>query len=227
MGKRTAKYRTILADPPWESGLTGLYQSRRLRLSKHVYPLMPLKDIMALPVESWAEEGCHLWLWTINSRPFFHEALHVMEAWGFTFLAPIHWVKPSGLGNYFIHRTQTLLFGYYRKCQFHKERYKPNVIMAKAGRHSEKPVESYELIESISDEPRLELFARAKRSGWDVWGNEVKNDIDIQREEHTIVALQHVRYRLRRPSLGGSGRGAEMARTVEGALPSDEDGGHN
>ena len=99
---------------------------------------------------------------------------------GFKYHAPIHWKKPSGCGNYFIHLTQTLLFAYKERCIFNKARYKPNFFETSIPkRHSEKPIESYKYIESISDEPRLELFARNKRQGWDVWGNEVENDIDL------------------------------------------------
>jgi len=176
------KYRTILADPPWDIGMTGLYKIRKLRPVKLVYPTMTIEEICKLPVNDLAEEGCHLWLWTTNSH--LRKAFDVMEAWGFKYLAPITWVKPSGLGNYFIHKTQHILFGYKNKCQFNKERYKPNVFEAKPLKHSQKPEESYQLIESISEPPYLELFARQKRKTlfnetWDVWGNEVESDIEL------------------------------------------------
>ncbi len=102
---------------------------------------------------------------------------------------PLGWVKPSGCGNYFIHRTQTILFGYKEKCIFPKARYIPNVIFANEGKHSQKPKESYDLIESVSLEPRLELFARPVTSmfpkipGWHVWGNEVEPDISLTQGE--------------------------------------------
>ena len=122
-----------------------------------------------------ADIGCHLWLWTANSH--LPAGFEVMKAWGFKYLAPIHWVKPSGVGNWFIHRTQTLLFGYKASCRFPLGRYKPNVFFTNdPKRHSQKPEESYALIESISPPSRLELFARVKRTGWDCWGNEVESD---------------------------------------------------
>lgn len=46
-------------------------------------------------------------------------------------------------------------------------------------RHSEKPEETYRLIEDVSSEPRLELFARRRRPGWHVWGNEIANDVEM------------------------------------------------
>ena len=59
-------------------------------------------------------------------------------------------------------------------------------LKGKVTNHSTKPIEAYELIESLSPKPRIELFARSlspmfpKRLGWDVWGNEVESDIDLQ-----------------------------------------------
>ncbi|MBI3464112.1 MAG: hypothetical protein HY000_13805 [Planctomycetes bacterium] len=106
-----------------------------------------------------------------------------MAAWGFKFLAPVTWVKPSGVGAWFVHRTQTLLFGYRGRLRM-RSRYRPTVLFAGCPtKHSRKPEESYRLIETVSDGPRLELFARPwtplwpKRIGWDVWGEEVESDV--------------------------------------------------
>jgi len=172
------KYLTIVADPPWEERLSGKYRNYNLR-RKLDYPTMGIAEICALPIGGIAEDGCHLWLWTTNQ--FLHAGFHVMDAWGFKYLSPITWVKPSGVGNYFISVTQTLLFGYKCKCVFPLERYKPTVISTGLPKkHSQKPEAFYELIESISPPPRLELFARNKRDGWDCWGNEVESDIELE-----------------------------------------------
>lgn len=166
------KYRTILADPPWATGLTGLQQTRNFKPSKLIYPTMPIADIKALPIGDLAEEGCHLWLWVTNSH--LRAGFDVMSAWGFKYLAPITCVKPSGLGNWFVHRTIHILFGYRGKCQFNLARWKPTVLFIPTPtKHSRKPEEGYQLIESISDAPRLELFARKKREGWDSVGLDI------------------------------------------------------
>jgi N6-adenosine-specific RNA methylase IME4 len=186
-------YRTILADPPWRQTLMG---KRRRARDPHIaqalpYSTMSLESIKSLPVGDLAAIDCHLWLWTTNE--FLRAGFEVLEAWGFKYLAPIHWIKPSGCGNYFIHRTQTMLFGYKGKCLFPRARYVPNVIFANEGEHSQKPKESYELIESVSAEPRLELFARPvtpmfpKIAGWDVWGNEVESDLVLTKGEATAI----------------------------------------
>jgi N6-adenosine-specific RNA methylase IME4 len=49
----------------------------------------------------------------------------------------------------------------------------PSVIQAPRREHSRKPDETYELIERMYPElPKIELFARAGREGWDAWGNQ-------------------------------------------------------
>jgi len=103
-----------------------------------------------------------------------------MKAWGFTYLAPVTWVKPSGFGAYFAHRTQTVLFGYFRRCDFPLARYQPTVLFANPHGHSAKPEAFIDFVETISPEPRVELFARRHRLGWDVWGNESANTATLE-----------------------------------------------
>jgi N6-adenosine-specific RNA methylase IME4 len=149
---------------------------------------MTVAQLVALPVADIAAVGAHLWLWTTNA--FLRQGFEVMEAWGFKYLAPITWVKPSGVGNYFVHRTQTVLFGYRQKCLFPAARYRPTVFTttaARPGKHSEKPGEAFDLIESISPGPRLEMFARSHRLGWDVWGNESGDNTPLARDKSTSI----------------------------------------
>lgn len=173
-------YRCVLADPPWPLALAGQRKRKKEGRKPETlpYPTMTVEEIAALPVATFAAQACHLWLWTTNQH--LEAGFQVMRAWGFTYLAPIHWIKPSGQGNWFIHRTQTLLFGYRESCRFPMNRYMPNVIeTGDPVRHSQKPDAAYRFIEAISPRPWLELFARQKRVGWDVWGNEVKTDIEL------------------------------------------------
>jgi N6-adenosine-specific RNA methylase IME4 len=147
---------------------------------------MSVEAICSMPVADFAEQGCHLWLWTTNAH--LRSGYEVMERWGFHHLAPIVWVKPSGLGAYVIHRAQTCLFGYRDKCLFERKRFFPNVVFANVSRaHSRKPEAFRRLVEDVSEAPRLELFAREKAPGWDVWGNEVENDVDIETEGNYIL----------------------------------------
>jgi hypothetical protein len=52
-----------------------------------------------------------------------------------------------------------------------------SVIYGPRREHSRKPDEAYEVIERMYPElPKLELFARKRRPGWTVWGNEIRRD---------------------------------------------------
>ena len=54
----------------------------------------------------------------------------------------------------------------------------PAVFSAENIKHSQKPDRFYKLIEPLG-ENRIDIFARKKRDGWDVWGNEVESDIKL------------------------------------------------
>ena len=177
----------ILADPPWPFKGTGAWKSRKRgpNAVKCPYPTMTIEAICALPVATLAAPDAHLWLWTDNTN--LRRGFEVMEAWGFRYLAPVTWVKDSGVGMWFVHRTQTLLMGYKEKCVFDGARYRPTVLLGGTPkRHSEKPESSYQLIESISRGPRLEMFARRKREGWSSWGNEVPCDVVLSSANKVI-----------------------------------------
>ncbi len=178
-------YKTILADPPWEMGKFGRGRDTRpgrvYKTGGRVptpYPTMPVSDIRGLGVASLADEDAHLWLWATNKT--LHDAFHVMESWGFKYLNVITFRKPSGVGAWFINRTQHLLFGYRGKLYMGPGRYSPTIYDYTPTAHSRKPVNLYSLIERVSFAPFLELFARPPvREGWDVWGNEVESAVDL------------------------------------------------
>jgi N6-adenosine-specific RNA methylase IME4 len=161
---------TILADPPWD------ILQRSTRGAHRHYPLMSTTQIAALPVGRLAAPDAHLWLWVTNATLFTGQA--VMEAWGFTYRSCLTWVKPGlGLGSsYLRNNTEHLLLGTKGKAPV-LYRSQPTWLFAPKQDHSHKPEEQYAVIERCSPGPYLELFARRKRPGWHVWGNEVVSDI--------------------------------------------------
>lgn len=174
-------YRTILIDPPWPYAAPpprkDSRKGRRLRAGETMrppYPMMAVEEIAALPVAALAAPESHLWLWATNR--YLPDALAMCGQWGFRFFHLVTWVKPSGFGMWFVHRTQPLLFACRGKLAL-KNKCNPNVIFAPALSHSRKPEGSYELIERVSHGPKLELFARRTRPDWHVWGNEVESDV--------------------------------------------------
>lgn len=170
--QQRAIFRTILADPPWETYQKGGADNH--------YPLMSVKQIKGMPVCGLATEDAHLWLWVTNAN--LRDGYDVAEAWGFTVRSPLTWIKfRLGMGAYLRNSTEHLLFATRGKAPVNF-RSQPTWINAPVQDHSHKPEEQYAVIERISDGPYLELFARRRPSSgadWSVWGNQIDSDIQI------------------------------------------------
>jgi len=187
------RYKTILADPPWEYGAWGKNSGHGSRgdfsgrgdvILPMPYPTMKVKDIMALPVSLLADINCELYLWT--TQKYLPSAFDVIKAWGFKYCQVITWCKkPRGLGQggLLCPTTEFLLLS--RKGgmpKFHPFRRIDTTWFLKKrphNSHSTKPDFFRYLIERLSIPPRIELFARRKVDGWDCWGNEVESDIEL------------------------------------------------
>lgn len=117
------------------------------------------------------DENAHLYLWVTNN--FLKDGLWVMEQLGFRYVTMLTWAKDRiGLGQYFRGQTEQLLFGVRGRLPA-QVRTQTTLITAPRRKHSEKPDRAFEVIEAVSPGPRLEMFARTQRPGWDAWGNEV------------------------------------------------------
>lgn len=166
------RYSAILADPAWKRNQTGV------RGAASHYAVMPTEQIKTMPVADLAEDNAHLYLWCPNG--LLEDALEVIRAWGFVYRSMLVWVKPRlGLGVYVRNAHETLLFATRGKApvKFHSQ---PSWLFAPfQPPHSHKPEEVFSVIERMSDGPYLELFARRRQPGWDVWGNEIDSDIII------------------------------------------------
>lgn len=173
------KFRTILADPPWQfKNRTGKVAPEHKRLKR--YKTMKLLEIKDLPVGTVCKETCHLYLWVPNA--LLKEGLEVLESWGFTYKTNIIWHKVRkdggpdgrGVGFYFRNTTEVILFGIKGKMRtLAPGRSQVNIIRTQKREHSRKPDELYEIIEKCSPSKYLELFARNNRSGWFQWGDEI------------------------------------------------------
>jgi N6-adenosine-specific RNA methylase IME4 len=172
------KFGTILADPPWLfSNRTGKVAPEHKRLYR--YHTMTNEEISRLPVGDLALPQSHLYLWVPNA--LVSTGLEVMAAWGFTYKTNIVWYKVRkdggpdrrGVGFYFRNVTELVLFGVRGNMRtLAPGRRMPNVIISQKREHSRKPDQLYEIIEQCSPGPYLELFARVRRQGWTVWGDE-------------------------------------------------------
>jgi N6-adenosine-specific RNA methylase IME4 len=178
LGKVCGQFATILADPPWQfQNRTGKMAPEHRRLLR--YPTMELKEIQELPVSRFAAANSHLYLWVPNA--LLKEGLSVMEAWGFTYKSNLVWYKVRkdggpdgrGVGFYFRNVTELILFGVRGGMRtLPPGRRQVNLVATRKREHSRKPDEVYDVIESCSPGPYLEIFARFQRQGWNQWGNE-------------------------------------------------------
>jgi N6-adenosine-specific RNA methylase IME4 len=173
------RYGVIYADPPWRweawSRVTGLDYSPESH-----YPTMDLDAVKALDAASIAADDSVLFLWA--TRPHLANALGVIAAWGFTYKTCFGWTKTEadgslrrrGIGYWAVDNLELLLLGTKGEppCPAQGDQWLAS-IPAPVGRHSEKPEVFYRLIESYFPTlPKIELFARAARPGWDRWGLE-------------------------------------------------------
>jgi N6-adenosine-specific RNA methylase IME4 len=177
------RFHTFMADPPWRfQNRSGKIAPEHKRLTR--YETMTTDDVCALPVSTLAANPSHLYLWVPNA--LLPDGLAVMKAWGFDYKSNIVWHKirkdggsdGRGVGFYFRNVTEVLLFGVRGKNArtLAPGRSQVNMIQTRKREHSRKPDEQYDIIESCSKGPYLELFARGTRPGWTYWGNQASAD---------------------------------------------------
>jgi len=152
------------------------------------YPVMKIEDMCALPIDSLADDDCVLFMWWVASQP--EEAIRLVKSWGFTIktMTGFNWIKTT--------KKEKLFFGMGfwtragSECCLIAVKGKPkrinagvrSVIMSPIDKHSKKPnIFRQEIIKLMGDVPRIELFAREQLEGFDVWGNELKNSVELQK----------------------------------------------
>ena len=175
------KYGIIYADPPWK------YAQKRLSgAAEHHYPTMSIEELCALPVADLAAEDSALFLWA--TFPQLPEALRLIRAWDFRYkTVAFVWLKrnrknPSwfyGMGYWTRSNAEICLLATKGK----PKRQSAGVhqfLISPIEQHSKKPDAAREKIVALmGDLPRIELFARQKTPGWDIWGNELPNSIEM------------------------------------------------
>ena len=162
------KYKTIMADPPWYEKGAGKIK----RGADRHYRLMLTEQVISYKyvIENLADKNCHLYLWVTNN--FLIDGLLVMKEWGFKYITIITWLKGSiGLGQYFRGTTEHCLFG--RKGKLPLKGQGITGFYDPRTKHSVKPERFFEFVDKVSYPPRIELFARNNRQGWDSWGDEI------------------------------------------------------
>ncbi len=173
------KYKIIYVDPPWKYDNINWYKHRGSE-NKH-YSTMEIEEMSKLPVGDICDKDCVLFMWV--TTPFLKKGLQLMESWGFKYCTvAFNWVKTykngkpyCGMGLYTRNGSEICLLGRTPKTQLkRRDNGIYQVFKSEVRKHSQKPDVVYDFIEKLyGDVPRIELFARTKRRGWDAWGNEV------------------------------------------------------
>jgi len=178
------KYQIIYADPPWK--FKNYNDKKATNWVGGHYGLMTTQDICKLPIKNITDDNCILFIW--GTFPKLPDCLGVIKGWGFTY-------KTLGFNWYKRNRKKEGLFfgmGYWTRSNSeycllatkgHPKRIDTSVFQVVEHprlEHSQKPkIIRDKIVELVGDLPRIELFAREKTEGWDVWGNEVESDIDL------------------------------------------------
>lgn len=168
-------YGVILADPPWRF----LNRSAKGEAKNPVahYPCMTIDELRALPVAQLAAPNCALVMWA--TAPMLDRQIDLLKAWGFTFKSAGTWAKQSSTGTKwsfgpgYVYRSaaEFFLVGTIGRPPVRSHSIR-NLIVAPVREHSRKPDQMHDDVARLYDGPYCELFGRAQRPGWDVWGND-------------------------------------------------------
>jgi N6-adenosine-specific RNA methylase IME4 len=173
------KYRCIVADPPWPVDKFER-DCRPAQGPLLDYAVMPLEEIAALPVRVLADQGgCHLYLWVTHR--YLPLGLSILTAWGFKYHCLLTWIKPVGMAPLsWMFNTEHVLFGYAGALGCERPGLKVSFeAEAPRGRHSRKPDVFYERVCQFSRGPRLSMFEREEREGFEGWGNELPGGLEV------------------------------------------------
>jgi N6-adenosine-specific RNA methylase IME4 len=180
-----ARYRTIVADPPWHYDKAGAYSWRKGAPSGEVRPMlgygtMTVEEIAALPVEEWAEDNAALFVWTTHR--YVWQTPGIVKAWGFEPVKLLTWAKPPtgfSMGGTFGNSTEFVLYARRGRNVATEKVSRDWWDWPRRGGHSAKPDAFLDIVEQTHPGPYLEMFARRGRFGWDYWGDQSLNTADL------------------------------------------------
>jgi N6-adenosine-specific RNA methylase IME4 len=179
----------ILADPPWP--LATWSHKGSGRSGEAHYNTMSHGDIESPPVREAAAEDSVLFLWVVQTQ--IPQAVQLVDAWGYTLKSvAFAWIKGDDLPMFPGDVATQMGMGMWTRAEFEQcwlaTRGKPRrlnadvrqCIIERRREHSRKPDGIHERIGRLVAGPYLELFARQKRAGWTVWGNETNKFPEVK-----------------------------------------------
>lgn len=163
------KYHTIVIDPPWP--VQKILRDERPNQDIFDYSTMTIEEIGKLPIADLADlDGCHVYLWVTHK--FLPDGLKLFKQWGVKYECIMTWVKNVGFTPFsWMYSTEHILFGRIGSLEVQRKGLKLN-FTGKVREHSRKPDEFYELVRQASPNPRIDLFSREARDGFEQWGDE-------------------------------------------------------
>jgi len=163
-------YPVIVIDPPWP--MEKIERDVAPKQAGFDYPTMSLEEIEAFDLNRMAADDCHLFMWTTHK--FIVPAFKILETWGFKYVSTFVWHKPGGFQPFGLPQYNCEFALYARKGtpKFRETKAFPTCFSAPRGKHSEKPKEFYAMISRVTDGPRMDVFNRQERDGFEVYGNE-------------------------------------------------------
>ncbi len=181
------KYKTIVIDPPWKIAIVNPdnlgHGGKKNRTIGHnlPYALMTDEEIINFPIKDFAATECSLFLWTTNSK--IPAAFDILKKWGFKYAAMFVWNKRDGVNHNGVHTTlEYVLYGYTGKNGLDFKHPVEVYFEAKRFKHSQKPDKFYSMIAKVTEQPRIDIFARRQHYGFDAWGNQVEPQMQVPLE---------------------------------------------
>ena len=176
---RAGEYACLLADPPWAFKTFGGKTGTPHRGAHDHYGTTSTDDLSRLPVADIVAKDCALFMWVVDSHV--EESMRLGAAWGFGFKTiAFIWQKLTPLGHrsigmgYWTRKEAEICLLFTRGKPARLDKGVRQLIIEPKRQHSRKPTVQYERIERLVGGPRLEMFARQRRPGWDCWGNETQ-----------------------------------------------------
>jgi len=168
----TGKFRTLVIDPPWPVG----FINRDVRPNQQGigYPTMTEAELSEFgrQVKDWCHDDCHVYLWATQSM--LPMAFRLLEAWELQYSCTFVWAKNGGfqVPGQPQYDCEFCLFARKGSLKFLDTKNFFTVLRAKSGETGRKPNEFYDMVARVSPGPRIDVFSREKRDGWEQYGNE-------------------------------------------------------
>jgi len=184
------KYNIVYADPAWHFSSKQLqkYSGKRFSSLDKEYINSDSKEFEKWDVEYFLDNDAACFMWTTDAH--IPNAISLLNAWGFKYTTVAFiWSKKTStgkqvatLGAWTMKNCEICLLGTRGKMlKYKKANNVYQLTEAERTNHSKKPdIFAEKIINIFGDLPRIELFARDRKTGWDVFGNEVESDIEMQ-----------------------------------------------